>query len=148
MVCYHHDYSSRLYWLNAAIATTSLPSPQAAGAGADHKQSTNLLNSQNSKYSQIVKTIQTWLQTAPLLYNIQSILGTLVLEDVREETNARNRGDPLVWPGFGIFQVSSGGTEPDGRPNQKGNLLFFSKCPNVPLFSSQECVHCDIDHSS
>ena len=48
------------------------------------QQATNLLNSLNSKYSPMVKTIQTWSQTAPQLYNIPTILNTLLQEDVRK----------------------------------------------------------------
>ena len=48
------------------------------------QQATNLLNSLNSKYSPMVKTIQTWSQTAPQLYNIPTMLNTLLQEDVRE----------------------------------------------------------------
>ena len=62
---------------------------------ATTKQATNLLNSLNSKYSPMVKTIQTWSQTAPQLYNIPTILSTLLQEDVREEINARKRGEPI-----------------------------------------------------
>lgn len=55
------------------------------------KQATNLINSLNSHYSPMVKVVQTWAQTAPHLYTVQSILSTLVQEDVREEINAETR---------------------------------------------------------
>ena len=43
----------------------------------------------------MVKTIQTWLQTAPMLYTVRNILKTLVQEDVGEEGNARKGGEQL-----------------------------------------------------
>ena len=72
------------------------------------KQATNLLNFLNSKYSPMVKTILTWSQTAPQLHNIPSILSTLVQEDVREEIDARKRGD-TVHQGIGSGQANFGG---------------------------------------
>lgn len=87
-------------------------------AVAPTKQATNLLNSLNTKYSPMVKTIQTWSQTAPQLYNVPNILSTLVQEDVREEINARKRGEPLQ--GFGAPQVNYGGP-PAHRAQRPGS---------------------------
>ena len=83
------------------------------------KQATNLLNSLNTKYSPMVKTIQTWSQTAPQLYNIPTILSTLVQEDVREEINARKRGDN-VHQGFGAGHAHYGGASSDRHSGSLG----------------------------
>ena len=79
------------------------------------KQATNLLNSLNTKYSPMVKNIQTWSLTSPQLYNIQTILSTLLQEDVREEINARKRGEPLA-DHHGAPSANYGGSGPSGRP--------------------------------
>ena len=60
------------------------------------RQATNLLNSLNTKYSPMVKNIQTWGLTSPKLYNIPTIHCTFLQEDVREEINARKKGKPLI----------------------------------------------------
>ena len=78
------------------------------------KQATNLLNSLNSKYSPMVKNIQTWSQTAPQLYNIPSILSTLLQEDVREEINARKRGEPIH--GYTPPRINYGGASTNRAP--------------------------------
>ena len=69
----------------------------------------------NSKYLPMVKTIQTWSQAAPHPYTFQSILKTLVQEDVREDINAAERGEPLAQHGLGGPQANFGGTDPNGR---------------------------------
>ena len=79
------------------------------------KQATNLLNSLNTRYSPMVKNIQTWSLTSPQLYNIQTILSTLLQEDVREEINARKRGEPLANH-YGAPSANYGGSGPSGQP--------------------------------
>ena len=79
------------------------------------KQVTNLLNSLNTRYSPKVKNIQTWSMTSPQLYNIQSILSTLLQEDVREEINARKRGEPLA-DHHGAPSANYGGSGRVGQP--------------------------------
>ena len=77
------------------------------------KQATNFINSLNSHYSPMVKVVQTWAQTAPHLYTVQSILSTLVQEDVRETINARKRGEPLG--GHGMAAANYGGADTGGN---------------------------------
>ena len=59
------------------------------------RQATNLINSVDSRYTPMIRTIQTWASTAPQLYTVQQILSTLQQDDVREEVNMRKRGEPL-----------------------------------------------------
>lgn len=77
------------------------------------KQATNLLNSLNTRYAPMVDNIQTWSQTAPHLYTVQNILSTLLQKDVREEINARKRGEPLG--GGERPQAHYGGAGPSAR---------------------------------
>ena len=76
------------------------------------KQATNLLNSLNTRYS-LVPILQTWAQTSPHLYTVQNVLSTLLQSDVREEVNARKRGEPLG--AIDRPQAHFGGSGPSGR---------------------------------
>lgn len=99
-------YVRRLQDLHDLLARLEEPVPPT-------KQATNLLNSLNSRYSTMVETIQTWSQSAPQLYTVQNIVSTLLQRDVREEINARKRGEPL---GSGERpQAHFGGAGPSGR---------------------------------
>ena len=46
------------------------------------KKASNLLNNLNTKYFAMIEIIQTWSATAPQLYNVQTILSTLLQRDV------------------------------------------------------------------
>ena len=140
-------YVRRLQELHSLLDRLGEPVPPT-------KQATNLLNSLNSKYSPMVKTIQTWSQTAPQLYNIQSILSTLVQEDVREEINARKRGEPLI-PALGPPQAHYGGVAPSNRHqsgSSGGSGRSGMQCHNCQAYghlkadcpkpSSQKCHAC------
>ena len=99
-------YVRRLQDLHDLLARLEEPVPPT-------KQATNLLNSLNSRYNSMVETIQTWSQSAPQLYTVQNIVSTLLKRDVREEINARKRGEPL---GSGERpQAHFGGAGPSGR---------------------------------
>ena len=57
------------------------------------KKASNLLNSLNTRYFAMIEIIHTWSATAPQLYNIHTILSTLLQRDVRIQINARKRGE-------------------------------------------------------
>ena len=59
---------------------------------SESKKASNLLNSLNSEYFNMIETIQTWSETFPHLYNIQSIQSTLIQRDVRRQIHARKQG--------------------------------------------------------
>ena len=81
------------------------------------RQATNLINSLNSRYTPMIRTIQTWASTAPQLYTVQQILSTLQQDDVRDEVNSRKRGEPLGGgtPDIGGRHANYGGAGPSGR---------------------------------
>ena len=74
---------------------------------SESNAASNLLNSLNSKYFAMIDIIQTWAVTAPNLYNIQTILSTLLQRDVRAQINARKRGGSTDNPSP---QINYGGT--------------------------------------
>ena len=61
---------------------------------SETKKATNLINSLNTHYRPMVRTIQTWDQAAPHLYNIPAILSSLQQDDVRENLTARKGREP------------------------------------------------------
>ena len=63
---------------------------------SETKKASNLLNSLNTKYFAMIEIIQPWSATAPQLYNIQTILSTLLQRDVRIQINARKRGESVA----------------------------------------------------
>ena len=111
------------------------------------KKASNLLNSLNTKYFAMIEIIQTWSATAPHLYNIQTILSTLLQRDVRIQINARKRGESSAPTS--VPSANYGGTPAhrpqSGRPapqpgachkcGQKGHQARFC---TVDL----NCSHC------
>ena len=63
---------------------------------SETKRASNLLNNLNTKYFAMIEIIQTWSATAPHLYNIQTILSTLLQRDVRIQINVRKRGESAM----------------------------------------------------
>ena len=63
-------YVRRLQAIHDLLSRLNEPVSQA-------KQTTNLLNSLNTRYFGMIDIIQTWQMTVPQLYNVQSILSTL-----------------------------------------------------------------------
>ena len=98
-------YVRRLQELHGVLESLGQPVPAT-------KQATNLINSLNSRYRPMVRTIQTWSLSAPNLYNVQQILSTLQQDDVREEITARKGGEPLSAPKLAAHY---GGPGPSGR---------------------------------
>ena len=111
----------------------------------ESKKASNLLNSLNSKYFPMIDIIQTWAVTAPNLYNVQTILSTLLQRDVRATINARKRGDSTQT----VPQANYGGAgAPRNNPGSSGRGMgachncqktghVVRDCPQPVL-----CSHC------
>lgn len=121
---------------------------------SETKKATNLINSLNTHYRPMVRTIQTWAQAAPHLYNIPAILSSLQQDDVRENLTARKGGEPLSSPGLA---ANYGGSGPSGRTQpgsvgdrretrtchrcqKSGHIATF--CPNKNNLADIECHKC------
>ena len=95
----------------------------------------------------MIEIIQTWSATTPQLYNIQTILNTLLQRDVRIQINARKRGESAV--STSVPHANYGGTlalrPQSGRPapqpgvchrcGQKGHQARFCT-------ADLNCSHC------
>lgn len=113
-------YVRRLQELHGVLDSLGQPIPAT-------KQATNLINSLNSRYRPMVRTIQTWALSAPNLYNVQQILSTLQQDDVREEITAQKGGEPLSAPRIAAHY---GGSGPSGRarPGSGGDGKETREC--------------------
>ena len=76
------------------------------------KQASNLLNCLSTRYSGVVRNIQSWSLICPSMYTIPDIMSNLIAMDVREDINARKRGEPAMTDVSGGGRVNYGGAGP------------------------------------